>query len=88
MQMVAEITPVLNLINPELPPTEPRAPQLGVIDKCQRTWGWLQQFVKDVGEYAGAHVLSMVHAYYPLMDFMHFEKGYPKDVGPKKAEKL
>jgi hypothetical protein len=51
-----------------------------VIDKCQLTWGWLQQFVKEGIEFAGTQVLSMVHAHYPLIDFMHFMKGYPKEV--------
>jgi hypothetical protein len=39
--------------------------------------------VKVAGEYAGAHVLSMVHTHYPLIDFKRFELGYPKEVGPK-----
>jgi hypothetical protein len=39
-------------------------------------------------EYAGAHVLSMVRAHYPLIDFKHFELGYPKEVGPKQADEL
>jgi hypothetical protein len=38
--------------------------------------------VKEAREYAGAHVLSMVHAHYPLIDFKHFKLGYPKEVGP------
>jgi hypothetical protein len=62
--------------------------KLGVIDECQLGWGWLQQFVKEAGEFAGAHVLSMVHAHYPLIDFTRFEKGYPKEVGMDKAEEL
>jgi hypothetical protein len=44
--------------------------------------------VKEVGEYAGAHVLSMVRAHYPLIDFKRFELGYPKEVGPKPADEL
>jgi hypothetical protein len=44
--------------------------------------------VKEAGEYAGAHVLSMVHAHYPLIDFKCFELGYPKEVGPKQADEL
>ena len=50
--------------------------------------GLLQQFVKDAGEYAGAHVLSMVRAHYPLMDLTRLEGGYPKEVGPKQADDL
>lgn len=59
---------VLDLIDPELLATNTRAPPRGVIDKCQRALGWLHQFMKEPGEYAGAHVLSMVRAHYPLID--------------------
>jgi hypothetical protein len=38
-QMVPGIMPVLDLINPELPTTDTRAPPRGVIDKCQRALG-------------------------------------------------
>jgi hypothetical protein len=86
--MVGGILPVLDLINPELPTTDTRAPPRGVIDKCQRALGWLHQFVKEAGEYAGAHVLSMVRAHYLLIDFKRFELGYPKEVGPKQADEL
>jgi hypothetical protein len=44
--------------------------------------------VKEAGEFAGAHVLSMVHAHYPLIDFTHFTKGYPKEVGVQEAGEL
>jgi hypothetical protein len=59
-----------------------------VINKCQLAWGWLQQFVKKAGEFAGAHVLSMVCAHYPLIDFTCFTKGYPKEVGVQEAGEL
>jgi hypothetical protein len=36
-QMVRGIKPVLDLLDPGLPPTEPWVQQLGVIDKCQLT---------------------------------------------------
>jgi hypothetical protein len=81
MQMVRGIRPVLDLLNPGLPPEEPRVPQRGMIDTCQLAWDWLQQFVKEAGEFAGTHVLSMVCAHYPLIDFTRFAKGYPKEVG-------
>jgi hypothetical protein len=54
-----------------------------VLDKCQRALGWLQQFVKEAGEYAGAHVLSMVRAHYPLIDFKRFELGVSQGGWPK-----
>jgi hypothetical protein len=44
--------------------------------------------MKEVGEYTGTHVLSMVRVHYPLIDFKRFELGYPKEVGPKQADEL
>jgi hypothetical protein len=86
--MVGGIMPVLDLIDPELPGTKARALPLGVLDKCQRALEWLHQFVKEAEEYTGTHVLSMVHAHYPLIDFKHLELGYPKEVGSKQADEL
>ena len=44
--------------------------------------------MKEVGEYTGAHVLSMVRAHYPLIDLKRLEAGYPKEVDPDKAEEF
>jgi hypothetical protein len=44
--------------------------------------------MKEAGEFAGAHVLSMVRAHYPLIDFTCFAKGYPKEVGVQEAGEL
>jgi len=82
------VAPVLDLISPELPEDQPRAPKVTPIEKAQRAWDWLQQFVKDAGEFAGAHVLSMVRAHYPLVDLSRLERGYPKEVGPQEADNL
>jgi len=82
------VSPVLDLISPELPESHPRAPKLTPVEKAQRAWDWLQQFVKDAGEFAGAHILSIVHAHYPLVDLSRLEKGYPKEVGPQEADEL
>jgi len=82
------VAPVLDLISPELPKDQPRAPKLTPVEKAQRAWDWLQQFVKDTGEFAGAHVLSMVRAHYPLVDLSRLERGYPKEVGPQEADDL
>jgi len=82
------VSPVLDLISPELPESQPRAPKLTPVEKAQRAWDWLQQFVKEAGEFAGAHVLSMVRAHYPLVDLSRLEKGYPKEVGPQEADEL
>jgi hypothetical protein len=86
--MARGIGPVLDLLDPGLQPTEKQAQQLGVVDKCQLAWGWLQQFVKEAGEFAGAHVLSMMRVHYPLIDFTCFMKGYPKEVGMQEAGEL
>jgi hypothetical protein len=59
-----------------------------MIDKCQLAWDWLQQFMKEAREFAGAHVLSMVRAHYPLIDFTRFAKGYPREVGLQEAGEL
>jgi len=80
--------PVLDLISPELPEDQPRAPRLTPVEKVQRAWDWHQQFVKDVGEFAGAHVLIMVRAHYPLVDLSRLERGHPKEVGPQEADDL
>jgi hypothetical protein len=44
--------------------------------------------MKEAREFAGAHVLSMVRAHYPLIDFTRFMKGYPKEVGVQEAGEL
>jgi len=80
------VAPVLDLISPELPESQPHAPRLTPVEKAQRAWDWLQQFVKDAEEFAGAHILSMVRAHYPLVDLYRLEKGYPKEVGPQEAD--
>ena len=79
---------MLDLISPELPEDQPHAPRLTSVEMAQQAWGWLQQFVKDAGEFAGVHVLSMVRAHYPLIDLSQLERGYPKEVCPKEADDL
>ena len=76
------VAPVLDLISLELREDQPRVPRLTLVEKAQRAWDWLQQFVKDAREFAGTHVLSMVRAHYPLVDLSRLERGYPKEVGP------
>jgi hypothetical protein len=44
--------------------------------------------MKDAGEFAGAHVLSMVRTHYPLIDFICFIKGYPKEVSMQEVGEL
>ena len=82
------VAPVLDLISPELPEDQPRAPKLTPVEKAQRVWDWLQHFMKDAGEFASVHVLSMVRAHYLLVDLSRLERGYPKEVGPQEADEL
>ena len=35
------VGPVRDLINPELPEDQPRAPRLTPVEKAQQAWGWL-----------------------------------------------
>ena len=87
-EVATGILPVLDLINPALTEEGPRTPQLGLVERCRKAWGWFQEFVKEAGEYTGAHVLSMVRAHYPLIILKHLEARYPKEVDPDKAEEL
>jgi hypothetical protein len=64
------------------------APKVGLVEKSQKAWGWLQQWAKDMGEYVGAHVLSLVRAHYPLMDIARLEAGYPSGVRAERADEL
>ena len=74
--------PILDLIDPALTEEVPRTPQLDLVERCQKAWGWFQEFMKEVGEYTGTLVLSMVRAHYPLIDLKCLEAGYPKEVDP------
>jgi hypothetical protein len=44
--------------------------------------------MKEAREFVGAHVLSMVHAHYPLINFTCLAKGYLKEVGVQEAGEL
>jgi len=65
IKLLKGVAPVLDLISPELPEDQPRAPKLTPVEK-------------DAGEFAGAHVLSMVRAHYPLVDLSRLERGVPQ----------
>ena len=58
--------------------------ELGLIDKCRSQ----QSFMKELAEFAGAHVISLVCAHYPLINLGHLETGYPLGFMPKLAEEL
>ena len=54
-EVATGILPILNLIDPALIENVPRTPQLGLVDRCRKAWGWFQEFVKEAGEYT-AHM--------------------------------
>jgi hypothetical protein len=79
-EMAKGIAPVLDIIGPDSTEAGVEAPKIGLVEKSQNAWGWLQQWTKDIKEYVGAHVLSLVHAHYPLLDIARLEAGYPREV--------
>jgi phage major head subunit gpT-like protein len=72
---------VLDIIGADFTEARMQAPKVGLVEKSQKAWGWLQQWAKDIREYVGAHVLSLVRAHYPLMDIARLEADYPSGVG-------
>jgi hypothetical protein len=44
--------------------------------------------MKDIKEYVGAHVLSLVRAHYPLLEIARLKAGYPREVGAEQANEL
>jgi hypothetical protein len=87
-EMAKGIAPVLDVIGANFTEAGVEAPKVGLVEKFQKAWGWLQQWTKDIGEYVGAHVLSLVRAHYPLMDIACLEAGYPREVGVERADEL
>jgi hypothetical protein len=87
-KMAKGITPVLNVIGANFTEARVEAPKVGLVEKSQKAWGWLQQWTKDIGEYVGAHVLSLLRAHYPLMDIARLEASYPREVGVERADEL
>jgi hypothetical protein len=87
-EMAKGIAPVLDIIGPNSTEVGAEAPKIGLVKKSQKAWGWLQQWTKDIKEYVGVHVLSLVHAHYPLLDIARLEAGYPREVGAERADEL
>jgi hypothetical protein len=87
-EMVKGITPVLDIIGADFTKAGVEAPKIGLVEKSQKVWGWLQQWMKDIREYVGAHVLSLVRAHYPLLDIARLEAGYPRKVRVERADEL
>jgi hypothetical protein len=88
VEMAKGIAPVLDIIGPDSTEAGAETPKIGLTEKSQKAWGWLQQWTKDIKEYVGAHVLSLVRAHYPLLEIAHLEAGYPREVGAEQADEL
>jgi hypothetical protein len=86
--MAKGIAPVLDIIGPNSTEARAEAPKIGLVEKSQKAWGWLQQWTKDIKEYVGAHVLSLVRAHYPLLEIARLEAGYPREVGAEQVDEL
>jgi hypothetical protein len=82
------IAPVLDIIGSDSTEAGEEASKIGLIEKSQKAWGWLQQWTKDIKEYVGAHVLSLVCAHYPLLEIARLKAGYPREVGAERADEL
>jgi hypothetical protein len=86
--MAKGIAPVLDVIGADSTEARVEAPKIGLVEKSQKAWGWLQQWMKDIKEDVGAHVLSLVRAHYPLLDIARLEAGYPREVRVEQANEL
>jgi hypothetical protein len=87
-EMAKGIAPVLDVSGANSTEAGAEAPKIGLVEKSQKAWGWLQQWMKDIMEYVGAHVLSLVRVYYPLLDIACLEAGYPREVRVERANEL
>jgi hypothetical protein len=88
VEMAKGIAPVLDIIGTDSTKDGAEAPKIGLVEKSQKAWGWLQQWTKDIKEYVGAHALSLVRAHYPLLDIARLEADYPREVGVERADEL
>jgi hypothetical protein len=86
--MAKGITPVLDIISPDSTEAGAESQKMGLVEKSQKAWGWLQQWTKDIKEYVGTHVLSLVHAHYPLLEIARLEAGYPREIEVEQADEL
>jgi hypothetical protein len=82
------ITLVLDIISPDSTEAGAETPKIGLVEKSQKAWGWLQQWTKDIKECVGAHVLSLVRVHYPMLEIARLEAGYPREVGAERADEL
>jgi hypothetical protein len=87
-EMAKGIAPVLDIIGLDSTEAGAETPKIGLVEKSQKARGWLQQWTKDIKEYVGAHVLSLVRAHYPLLEIARLEAGYPKEVRAEQADEV
>jgi hypothetical protein len=87
-EMAKGIASVLDIVGPDSTEAGAEAPKIGLVEKSQKAWRWLQQWTKDIKEYVRAHVLSLVRAHYPLLEISRLEAGYPREVGAEQADEL
>jgi hypothetical protein len=84
------IKPVLDLIgmeHEEGPTDQPARPE-AIVKKCQSSWTWFKQYIRDAGEYVATHVLAVVRSHYPSMDLQRLEAGVSSNTDQVKAEQL
>jgi hypothetical protein len=84
------IKPVLDLIGmePEEAPSDRPARPEAIIEKCQSSWIWFKQYIRDAGEYMGTHVLGVVRSHYPRVHLKRLETGVSNKTDQRKAEQL
>jgi hypothetical protein len=87
-KMAKGIAPVLDIISPDSTEAGAESQKMGLVEKSQKVWRWLQQWTKDIKEYVGAHVLSLVRAHYSLLEIARLEAGYPREIGAEQADEL
>jgi hypothetical protein len=87
-EMAKGIAPVLDVIGADSTEAGVEAQKIGLVEKSQEAYIWLQQWTKDIKEYVGAHVLSLVRAHYPLLDIARLEAGYPREVMVERVDEL
>jgi hypothetical protein len=84
------IKPMLDLIGmePEEAPSDRPARPEAIVEKCQSSWIWFKQYIRDAGEYVGTHVLGVVQSHYPGVDLKRLETGVSNNTDQRKAEQL
>jgi hypothetical protein len=84
------IKPVLDLIGmePKEAPTDRPAQPGDIVEKCQSSWTWFMQYIRNTGEYMATHVLGVVRSHYPRVDLKRLEIGVSNSTDQRKVEQL